>query len=255
SPVGTSGTTYSRLADDSCSRTRSTDLQPPISARRKIGARIAGYGDRPSRPDRPPPPAKWPVDYRSVVDRQGLSPPFPRALPLVLRIRLGRIDQRRGQIHLRLEQCTLIERRLQVIGLCRQADEQSEFPDRLGLIWSHLPVVAHPICSPIYCSISASIDRINSMIASFGSAVPALAGRIARQWRPLVARTLPDEGRLCVDLSSHPHEQSRSPAFSPPSCRPPESPCATSQYIRRRIYRTRQVSLRRAPRPNQRAVS
>src|SRR2546430_11082551 len=79
------------------------------------------------------PPAassKMALNYRSVVDRQGLSPPFPRALPLVLRIGLGRIDQRRGQIHLRLEQCTLIERCLQVIGLCRQADEQSEFPDR-----------------------------------------------------------------------------------------------------------------------------
>src|SRR3989442_1382298 len=165
-----------------------------------------------------PPPAsrEMALDYRGIVARQGFSPPFPRALPLVLRIGLGRIDQRRGQIHLRLEQCTLIERCLQVIGLCRQADEQSEFPDRLGLIWSHLPVVAHPICSAIYCSISASIDRINSVIASFGSAVPALAGRIAPQLPPLVARTLPDEGRLCVDISSHPHEQSRSPAFSPP---------------------------------------
>src|SRR5262249_58516980 len=119
-------------------------------ARGKSGEVLRGWGDGPSRRDRPPPPAKWPVDYRGVGEREGLSPPFPRALPLVLRIRLGRIDQRRGQIHLRLEQCTLIERCLQVIGLCRQADEQSEFPDRLGLIWSHLPVVAHALASSIY---------------------------------------------------------------------------------------------------------
>src|SRR5467141_1381314 len=157
-------------------------------------------------------PAKWPVDYRRVVDRLGLLPSFPRALPL-LRFRFGRIDQSRSQIHLRLEQCTLIERRLQVIGLCRQADEQSEFPDCLGLIWSHLPVVAHPICSAIYSSISVSIDRINSVMASFESVEPALAGRISRQWPVRSWRALCPIKALRGQ--SHPHERSRSPAFTP----------------------------------------
>jgi hypothetical protein len=166
----------------------------------KARAILAGRGSM----MRSPAPAKWPADYRSAVDRQGQSPPFP----LVLRVRLGRIDQRRGQIHLRHEQCTLIERRLQVKFLCRPTDEQREFPDRLGLIPSHLPVVAHLICSAVYSSISPSIDWIKSLIASFGSAASAMDS--AATASPLVARPLSDVGRLCVDISS-PHE-SRSPA-------------------------------------------
>src|SRR5262245_3926358 len=114
---------------------------------------------------------------------------FPLLLLRVLRIRLGRIDQRRSQIHLRLEQCTLIERRLQVLGLCRPADEQSEFPDRLGLIRSHLPVVAHLICSAINSSISASIDRIKSVIASFRPALSVPVEWIAATACPLLARS------------------------------------------------------------------
>ena len=45
SPVGTSGKAYSRRAGDSCSRTRATDLRPPLSARRrKWGARCGRMG-------------------------------------------------------------------------------------------------------------------------------------------------------------------------------------------------------------------
>src|SRR5262245_63021606 len=124
-----------------------------------------------------------------AIDRQGQSPPFPLVLPVVLRITLGRINQRRSQIHLCVEQCTLIERHLQVIGLCRPADEQSEFPDLLGLIRSHLPVVAHPICSAINSSSSASIDRIKSAIASFRPALSVPVEWIAATACPLLARS------------------------------------------------------------------